>query len=160
MELPQIPFLSLENKASPDAITDVGTALPIYCSFSPFPGSSELELTAGNLFLSFCQIHPWRLGRLPWDLVFLLPLVLDIGTCSRHLHHANILIFPGRCLLFTTLHLCLVLLPQVPCCYLVSLTSHRRWDYCFRSSPWAANQQLTPGLFLRASSCCQRKLLV
>ena len=95
MDLPQIPFLSLEIKASSDAITDVGTALPICWSLSPFPGSTELELAVGNLFLSFCQIHPWKLGRFPWDLVLLLSLVLAMGTCSHHPHHTSTLNISG-----------------------------------------------------------------
>lgn len=139
----------------------MGTALPIYCSFNPFPGSSELELTVGSLFLPFCQIRPWRLGRLPWNLVLLLPLVLAMGTRSRHPHHASSLTFPGRCLLFTTLHLCLVLLPQVSCCYLMSLASHRRWDCCFWSSPWASSfrQSCSSGLLLAAKESCWFSLL-
>ena len=159
-ELPQITFLFLEIQASPGAITDVGTALPICWSLSPFSGSAELELTVGNLFLPFCQIFPWRVGRLPWDLVLILSLVLAMGTRSWHPHHASTLTFLGRCPLFTTLQLCLVLLLQLSCCYPLSPTSHRRWDCYFWSSPWALNQQLSPALLLRACFCCQSKLLV
>lgn len=160
MELPQIPFLSLEIKASPDAITDVTTALPICWSLSPFPGSTERKLTMGNLFLPFCKIHPCRVGRSPWNLVLLLSLALAVSTHSSHSHHIRTLIFLGCCLLSIPLHLCLVLVPQLSCCYLISPTSHKRWDCFFWSFPWALKHQLPAGLLLRASSCCRSELLV
>lgn len=74
MELPQVLFLSLEIKASPDAITDEGTALQTWSPLNFFPGFTELELTRVNcqIHLPFCQIHPWRVGRLPPDFVLLL----------------------------------------------------------------------------------------
>lgn len=158
VELPQIPFLSLEIKASPDAITDVATALPMCWSLSSFPGSTKFELTMRNLFLPFCKIHPCRVGRFPWDFVLLLSLVLAMSTHSSHSHHISTLIFLECFLLSIPLHLCLVLVPQLSCCYLISPTSHKRWDCCFWSSP--LNQELPPGLHLTTSFCCQSKLLV
>lgn len=157
VELPQILFLSLEIKAFPDAITDAVTTLTIHWSLSPFPVSADLELTVAN---SFCQIHPWRVGGLPWDLMLLLSLVLAMGTCSHHLHHTSTLTFMGHCLFFTTLYLCLFFFfcscPVVTWCH-----SHPTdGGTAAVGSLWAPNQQLPPGLLLRDSSCCQRKLLV
>lgn len=78
--LPQVPFLSLESMVS----ADTSTAFPECWSLSALPGSPECALTVGNLLLPFYQIHPWRVGRLPWDLVPPLPLVLAVGTHPQH----------------------------------------------------------------------------
>lgn len=112
-----------------------------------------------NLFLSFCQIHPWRLIRLPWDLVLLLPLVLARDTGSRHLHHAStsrvLPAFHHPSFLFGFTSAAVLLLPDV--------TSYRKWESCFWSSPWAANQQLPLGLssgfLLAAKESCWFSLL-
>lgn len=65
--------LSLEIKSSPDAITDEGTTLHTWPSFSSFPGFTELDLMVTNcqIHLPFCKINPWRVGRLSLDFVLL-----------------------------------------------------------------------------------------
>lgn len=130
MELPQIPFISLEIKASPNAITDVSIALPICWSLSPCADSTEPELTLGNLFLP--KKVELILGR--WESalgVGVAPVFsADHGHTFKSSAHSSTLTFLGCFLFFATLHLCLRLILQLSCCYLMSPTSHRRWDCC------------------------------
>lgn len=141
--LPQVPSLSLESKVSPDTTTDTSTALPECWSLSALPGSPECALMVGKSLLPFYQINPWRVGRLSWDLVLLSPLVLA-SIHSTHTH-VSTLTFLGCCLLFTILHLVLVLLPWLSCGYLVWPASHNSQDFCFQSSPWTAHRTFPHG---------------
>lgn len=158
MELWQILFPSLETKASSDAITDVCTRLPICRFLSPFPGSSELEMTVWNLFLPFCWIHHWRMGRLPRDLVWHLSLVLSMGTHSCHSHQhpdisGSLSAFHHPSLLFGFSFAALLFLPDVT--YIPQKVKLLCWSF-----PWTLNQQLLPEVLFRVSPCWQRKLLV